>query len=236
MRSLSIAATGMLAQQLNVEVISNNIANMNTTGFKRQRAEFQDLLYQDAAPGRRAARPTPARSCRPASRSALGVKAGAVYRITEQGNADHDRQHARRRASRAAATSRCELPLGRDRLHPRRQLPAQRRRPARHRRRLHRSSRGITIPQDAIDVTINADRPGAGASSAGQTTAERRPARARHLRQRGRPRGDRRQPADGDRRVGRADHRRPRHAPASARCCRASSRPPTSTRWPRSPP
>ena len=47
MRSLSIAATSMLAQQLNVEVISNNIANMNTTGFKRQRAEFHDLLYQD---------------------------------------------------------------------------------------------------------------------------------------------------------------------------------------------
>ena len=44
MRSLNIAATGMLAQQLNVEVISNNIANMNTTAYKRQRAEFQDLL------------------------------------------------------------------------------------------------------------------------------------------------------------------------------------------------
>ena len=47
MRSLNIGATGMLAQQLNVEVISNNIANMNTTGFKRHRAEFQDLLYQN---------------------------------------------------------------------------------------------------------------------------------------------------------------------------------------------
>ena len=47
MRSLSIAATGMLAQQLNVEVISNNIANLNTTAFKAQRAEFQDLLYQN---------------------------------------------------------------------------------------------------------------------------------------------------------------------------------------------
>ena len=46
MRSLSIGATGMLAQQLNVETISNNIANMSTTAFKRQRAEFQDLLYQ----------------------------------------------------------------------------------------------------------------------------------------------------------------------------------------------
>jgi len=46
MRALSIAATGMLAQQTNVEVIANNLANMNTVGFKRQRAEFQDLLYQ----------------------------------------------------------------------------------------------------------------------------------------------------------------------------------------------
>ena len=46
MRSLSIAATGMMAQQLNVEVISNNLANMTTSGYKRRRAEFQDLLYQ----------------------------------------------------------------------------------------------------------------------------------------------------------------------------------------------
>lgn len=46
MRALSIAATGMSAQQLNVEVIANNIANVNTTGYKRTRAEFTDLLYQ----------------------------------------------------------------------------------------------------------------------------------------------------------------------------------------------
>src|SRR5712664_23874 len=46
MRALDIAATGMTAQELNVQVISNNIANMNTTGYKRQRAEFQDLLYE----------------------------------------------------------------------------------------------------------------------------------------------------------------------------------------------
>jgi flagellar basal-body rod protein FlgG len=46
MRVLSIAATGMTAQQTNVEVIANNIANVNTTGFKRSRAEFTDLLYQ----------------------------------------------------------------------------------------------------------------------------------------------------------------------------------------------
>jgi len=46
MKALAIAATGMNAQQLNVEVIANNIANINTTGFKRARAEFTDLLYQ----------------------------------------------------------------------------------------------------------------------------------------------------------------------------------------------
>ena len=46
MRALAIAATGMNAQQTNVEVIANNIANINTTGFKRARAEFTDLLYQ----------------------------------------------------------------------------------------------------------------------------------------------------------------------------------------------
>lgn len=46
MKALAIAATGMNAQQQNLEVIANNIANINTTGFKRARAEFSDLLYQ----------------------------------------------------------------------------------------------------------------------------------------------------------------------------------------------
>ncbi|WP_375568481.1 flagellar basal-body rod protein FlgG [Ahrensia marina] len=47
MQALYIASTGMMAQETNVEVISNNIANMRTAGFKKQRAEFQDLLYQN---------------------------------------------------------------------------------------------------------------------------------------------------------------------------------------------
>ncbi|MGO9544073.1 MAG: flagellar basal-body rod protein FlgG [Rhodomicrobium sp.] len=46
MRALSIAATGMSAQALNVEVIANNIANANTTGYKRSQAQFSDLMYQ----------------------------------------------------------------------------------------------------------------------------------------------------------------------------------------------
>ena len=47
MRALAIAATGMSAQEQNLEVIANNVANINTTGFKRSRAEFTDLIYQN---------------------------------------------------------------------------------------------------------------------------------------------------------------------------------------------
>lgn len=83
MRSLSTAGTGMLAQQTNVDVISHNIANMNTTAFKRQRAEFQDLLYQNvsrpgAATGGETKVPT-------GIQIGAGVKTGSIYRIAEQG-------------------------------------------------------------------------------------------------------------------------------------------------------
>ncbi len=46
-RALRTAASGMFAQQYNIEVISNNIANMNTTAFKKNKAEFSDLMYQE---------------------------------------------------------------------------------------------------------------------------------------------------------------------------------------------
>jgi len=75
----------MLAQQLNVEVISNNIANMNTTGFKRQRAEFQDLLYQNIR--RIGSSSSDAGTVVPSGvQVGSGVRAGSVYRIIEQGN------------------------------------------------------------------------------------------------------------------------------------------------------
>ena len=52
LRSLYSAAAGMESQQLNLDVISNNLANVNTTGFKKSKAEFQELLYQTTrAPG-----------------------------------------------------------------------------------------------------------------------------------------------------------------------------------------
>ncbi len=84
MRALRTAASGMAAQQLNVEVISNNIANMNTVGFKRQRAEFQDLLYQNVE--RMGAQSSSQGTVVPTGiQIGAGVKAGSVYRITEQG-------------------------------------------------------------------------------------------------------------------------------------------------------
>jgi len=84
MRSLSIAASGMLAQQTNVDVISHNIANMNTTGFKRQRAEFQDLLYQqEVRPGTSVSGND--RRAPSGIQIGAGVKTGAVYRIEQQG-------------------------------------------------------------------------------------------------------------------------------------------------------
>ncbi len=82
--TLDIGATGMLAQQLNVDVISNNIANMTTTGYKRQRAEFQDLLYQTKV--RPGSNSSDQGTIVPAGiQQGLGVKAGSVYRINEQG-------------------------------------------------------------------------------------------------------------------------------------------------------
>jgi flagellar basal-body rod protein FlgG len=84
MKSLSIAATGMLAQQRNVEVISNNIANLNTVGFKRQRAEFQDLFYQTLE--RAGALSSATGTTVPNGvQIGTGVKTGSTYRIAAQG-------------------------------------------------------------------------------------------------------------------------------------------------------
>src|SRR5579871_5485476 len=84
MQALRTAATGMAAQQLNVEVISNNIANMNTVGFKRQSAVFEDLLYQTyEQPG---AQSSDSGNVVPTGvQIGGGVRAGSVYRITGQG-------------------------------------------------------------------------------------------------------------------------------------------------------
>jgi flagellar basal-body rod protein FlgG len=84
MRSLNIAATGLAAQQLHVDTISHNLANMTTTGFKAERPEFQDLLYQDLK--RSGANSTDQGTTLPVGvQIGLGVKTGAIARNTGQG-------------------------------------------------------------------------------------------------------------------------------------------------------
>ncbi|TWF53352.1 flagellar basal-body rod protein FlgG [Neorhizobium alkalisoli] len=84
MRALAVAATGMDAQQTNLEVIANNIANINTTGYKRARAEFSDLLYQSeraqGVPNRANQAIVPE-----GANIGLGVQTSAVRNIHTQG-------------------------------------------------------------------------------------------------------------------------------------------------------
>ena len=85
MRTLDIASTGMMAQQTNVEVIANNLANMNTTGYKEQRAEFQDLLYQNVEQA--GAQTSDSGTVLPSGiQLGAGVRTAAVARIMSQGD------------------------------------------------------------------------------------------------------------------------------------------------------
>jgi flagellar basal-body rod protein FlgG len=83
-RSLFIAATGMEAQKLNMDVISNNLANVNTVGYKRSRADFQELIYQNLkTPGALSADGVQLPS---GLQMGLGVKPVAVQKIFLQGD------------------------------------------------------------------------------------------------------------------------------------------------------
>jgi flagellar basal-body rod protein FlgG len=142
----------MLAQQLNVEVISNNIANMNTTGFKRQRAVFQDLIYQNVV--RVGTQSTDSGTIEPSGiQIGVGVNAGAVYRITEQGsltNTGNDFDLAIQgkglfRVTRSDGTS-AYTRAGTFQVSSTGQLVTQDGLTV---------APGLTVPADAIDVTIN---------------------------------------------------------------------------------
>lgn len=83
-RSLYTAATGMLAQQLSIDTISNNIANVNTVGYKKQRAEFADLMYQTM---QYAGTSTSATTISPTGMEVgLGVRPTSIQKIFTQGN------------------------------------------------------------------------------------------------------------------------------------------------------
>ncbi|MCB0323368.1 MAG: flagellar basal-body rod protein FlgG [Bdellovibrionales bacterium] len=83
-RSLFTAATGMIAQQMNLDVIANNLANVNTVGFKKSKADFQDLMYQiieepGTAANQQGTSPT-------GIQVGLGVRPAAVGKIHSQGD------------------------------------------------------------------------------------------------------------------------------------------------------
>jgi flagellar basal-body rod protein FlgG len=152
MRALNTAATGMQAQQLNVEVIANNIANMNTTGFKRQRAEFQDLLYQNVE--RMGVQSSDAGTIVPTGvQVGVGVKAGSVYRVAEQGSVTQT-QNAYDLAIQGEGYFIVQLPDGRDAytragsfsLSPDGQIVT---------KDGYVVAPGVSVPQDAIGVSIN---------------------------------------------------------------------------------
>lgn len=153
MQSLTTASTGMLAQQMNVEVISNNIANATTTGYKRRRAEFADLLYQDFR--RVGTQSSDTGTIVPAGvQIGVGVKPVAVYRINEQGNLQMT-DNPLDVAIKGRGFFQVDLPDGttaytRDgslKLSPDGEIVTQ---------DGYTIQPGITIPEDALDVTINA--------------------------------------------------------------------------------
>jgi flagellar basal-body rod protein FlgG len=152
MRALNIAATGMLAQQLNVEVISNNIANMNTTAYKRQRAEFQDLLYQDER--QVGSTSSDNGSIVPSGiQLGLGVRTAAVYRMSGQGQLVST-ENSLDLAVQGKGYFQVELPSGQTaytragsfQLSPQGQIVTP---------DGYTVLPGITIPNDAVDVTVN---------------------------------------------------------------------------------
>ena len=165
MRSLSVGATGMMAQQLHVEVISNNIANMTTTGYKRRRPEFQDLLYQSQR--RIGASSSSQGTLVPAGvQLGLGAKTAAVYRIHHQGDLVNT-ENGLDIAIQGEGYFVVEMPSGETAytrsgnfaLSPDGLVVTSDGYPI---------SPGITVPQDAIEVSINAEG-GVTAKLQGQT-------------------------------------------------------------------
>lgn len=154
MRALSIAATGMLAQQLNVEVISNNIANMNTTAYQRRRAEFADLLYQNLR--RVGTDSSSSGSVVPTGvQVGLGVRTTATVRMTEQGNLIST-ENPLDTAVEGEGYFQVSLPTGDTaytragsfQLSPQGEIVTT---------DGFTVAPGITIPTDAIEITINAE-------------------------------------------------------------------------------
>ncbi len=202
MRALAIAATGMNAQQTNMEVIANNIANINTTGFKRARAEFTDLLYQaervSGAPTRGGQESVPE-----GAYVGLGTRTAAIRNLHIQGALTQTNNKldlaVNGRGWFQIAGANGELFYTRAGA-------------------FNKNSQGqivtldgyqvqpsITIPQDAKDIVINESGEVFVTTDAQRDADEPRPAHARDIRQRHGPRAARQQSLQGDGVVGDRD-------------------------------
>ena len=157
MRALAIAATGMNAQEQNLEVIANNIANLNTTGFKRSRAEFTDLIYQTERVMGVSSRGRDATVPEGAQVGPRRAHRGDPH-LANPRRAHQHRQHARPRDQRARLVP-SDDPGGRHRLYARRRVQHQRDGTIGDRRRLHRDP-GDPDPGDRDQRHREPDGPG----------------------------------------------------------------------------
>jgi flagellar basal-body rod protein FlgG len=149
---MNIAATGMQAQQTNVEVISNNIANLNTTAYNRRLPEFTDLLYQNLQ--RVGTFSSDNNTIVPSGvQLGLGVRTTSVYRITEQGSLNNT-NNSLDLAVQGKGYFQVQLPSGqisytRDgtfQLSPQGQIVTG---------QGYTVLPGITVPNNAVGITIN---------------------------------------------------------------------------------
>ena len=218
-RALYSAASGMTAQQMNIDNIANNLANANTVGFKARRAQFQDLIYQNVIqPGA-------------AAGSQTTVPSGLQLGFGHAAGFERDRLYPGRfpadgQPSRPGDPGQGLLPdpaaLGRPGLHAGRPFPTgpqrehgdgagQRARAADH----HPEQRAIGDHRPGRHGQLHAARADRG--------ADRRPDPARQLRESGGTELARRQPVPAHRRLGRSGDGQPgRAGRASARCSRAT--------------
>ena len=105
MRAFSTSATGMMAQETLVDVIANNLANVNTTGFKRSQIEFQDLLYAKMKePGTEVA---PGVNAPTGLEVGTGVRVASTLRVFSLGEFENTQSQPGHRHPRATDSCRC---------------------------------------------------------------------------------------------------------------------------------
>ena len=158
-RSLATAASGMEAQQTKLDVTANNIANVSTNGFKKGRAEFADLMYQQTARRRRRDRARHDRRPR-ATEIGLGVRLASTAREHSQGEL-HSTGNPLDVAIQGKGFFPVTMPNGTTAVHAQRRAADDRRRQARDERRLrdrrrHHDSARRAVGHDRADGTVTA--------------------------------------------------------------------------------